>query len=319
MAVSQSSPRFALNGASPRTSGPGRGGAARRRIKRNLTGWAFAGPATLVVLGLSVFPALWALLISRQKWNGFTPARPVGWLNYQRMTDDPDLIAAVKHTVEFTALFVPTSLILGLLIAIALNQPIRFIAFYRTCIFVPFVASAAATGILATFVFNPQFGIADAALTAVGLPSQQFLEDPGQVMVMLTIISLWGSVGFNVVVYLAALQDIPRDLTEAAIVDRANPRQVFWYITVPQLRPVTVFIAAWQTITALQLFDLVYTTTRGGPLGSSQTIVYYVYIQFRQFLDYGYASAVSYGLFVVTMLITLGIVLYARRRGEEAF
>jgi multiple sugar transport system permease protein len=168
-------------------------------------------------------------------------------------------------------------------------------------------------------VFNPQFGVANGALRGLGLPPQEFLEDPKQVMVILTIVSLWGSVGFNVVVYLAALQDISRDLTEAAIVDRANHRQVFWYITVPQLRPVTVFTAAWQTITALQLFDLVYTTTRGGPLGASQTVVYYVYIQFRQLLDYGYASAVSYGLFVATMVITLGIVLYARRRGTEAF
>jgi multiple sugar transport system permease protein len=320
MAVRQSSPRFALNGApSSPSSAPVRSGAARRRFRRDLTGWSFAGPATFVVLGLSVFPALWALLISREKWNGFAPAQPVGWLNYQRMADDPDLVAAVKHTVEFTAMFVPISLILGLLIAIALNQPIRFIGFYRTCIFVPFVASAAATGILASFVFNPQFGIANAALRGLGLPPQQFLEDPRQVMVMLTIVSLWGSVGFNVVVYLAALQDISRDLTEAAIMDRANVRQVFWYVTVPQLRPVTVFTAAWQTITALQLFDLVYTTTRGGPLGASQTVVYYVYIQFRELLDYGYASAVSYALFVVTMLITLGIVVYARRRGTEAF
>ena len=296
-----------------------RGAAAKRRVGRDLSGWAFAAPATLVVLGLSVFPALWALLISREKWNGFAPAQPVGWHNYQRMTDDPDLAAAVKHTVTFTAMFVPVSLLLGLLIAIALNQPIKFIGFYRTCIFVPFVASAAATGILASFVFNPQFGVANALLRGVGIPPQQFLEDPDQVIVMLTIVSLWGSVGFNVVVYLAALQDIPRDLTEAAIVDRANSRQVFWYITVPQLRPVTVFTATWQTITALQLFDLVYTTTRGGPLGASQTIVYYVYIQFRELLDYGYASAISYGLFIVTMLITLGIVVYARHRGTEAF
>jgi multiple sugar transport system permease protein len=315
-----SSPRWALSGAAhASSSSSGWAPAARRRIGRDLTGWAFAGPATFVVLGLSVFPALWALLISREKWNGFAPARPVGWLNYEKMANDPDLVAAVKHTVAFTAMFVPVSLLLGLLIAIALNQPIRFIGFYRTCIFVPFVASAAATGILASFVFNPQVGIANAALRGLGIPPQQFLEDPKQAIVMLTIVSLWGSVGFNVVVYLAALQDISQDLTEAAIVDRANSRQVFWYVTVPQLRPVTVFTAAWQTITALQLFDLVYTTTRGGPLGASQTVVYYVYIQFRELLDYGYASAISYGLFVVTMLITLGIVVYARRRGTEAF
>jgi multiple sugar transport system permease protein len=298
---------------------PSRWIAVRRRLVGNLTGWGFVGPATALVLGLSVFPAGWALLISRQKWNGISPPKDLGWTNYSRMADDPDLVAAVNHTIVFSVLFVPSSLLLGLLIAIALNQPIRLIGFYRTCIFVPFVASAAATGILASFVFNPQFGVVNAGLRAVGLPPQEFLESATQVMPVLTVISLWGSVGFVVVVYLAALQDIPRELTEAAMIDGASRRQAFWYVTVPQLRPVTVFTAVWQTITALQLFDLVYTTTRGGPLGASRTVVYYVYYQFRELHRYGYASAVAYGLFGVTMLITLGMVLYARRRGLEAF
>lgn len=298
---------------------PARAARVRRRLVGDLTGWGFAGPATFVVLGLSVFPALWALRISRQKWNGIAPPKPLGWNNYQLMASDPDLFAAVRHTVVLTALFVPLSLLAGLLIAIALNQPIRFVGFYRTCIFVPFVVSAAVTGILATFVFNPQFGIVNAGLRSVGVAPQQFLESPSQVLLVLVLVSLWGSVGFTVVVYLAALQDIPRELTEAALVDGANRRQVFRYVTVPQLRPVTVFTAVWQTITALQLFDIIYTTTRGGPLGASQTVVYYVYYQFRELQRYGYASAVSYGLFAVTMLITLGMVVYARRRGTEAF
>ncbi|HEX2808103.1 MAG TPA: sugar ABC transporter permease [Kineosporiaceae bacterium] len=316
--------KLALAAPAPQRGDPARPGSprwarTRRRLIGDLTGWAFVGPASLVVLGLSIFPAAWALLISRQKWNGIAPPKDLGWLNYRRMATDGDLASAVNHTIVFSALFVPISLLMGLLIAIALNQPIRLIGFYRTCIFVPFVASAAATGILASYVFNPQFGVVNAGLRSLGLPAQQFLESPSQVIPVLTVISLWGSVGFVVVVYLAALQDIPRDLTEAAVVDGANRRQVFWYITVPQLRPVTVFTTVWQTITALQLFDLVYTTTRGGPLGASQTVVYYVYYQFRELQRYGYASAVAYGLFAVTMLITLGMVVYARRTGTEAF
>jgi multiple sugar transport system permease protein len=298
---------------------PPRSARLRRRLIGDLTGWGFVGPATVVVLGLSIFPALWALLISRQRWNGIAPPTPMGWQNYRLMASDPQLVDAVKHTVVFTALFVPSSLFLGLLIAIALNQPIRLIGFYRTCIFVPFVASAAATGILASFVFNPQFGIVNAGLRAVGVPAQQFLESRSEVIPVLVLVSLWGSVGFVVVVYLAGLQDIPRDLVEAALVDRANRRQVFWNVTMPQLGPVTVFTAVWQTITALQLFDIVYTTTKGGPLGASQTVVYYVYYQFRELQHFGYASAVAYGLFVVTMIITIGMVIYARRRNLEAF
>jgi multiple sugar transport system permease protein len=299
--------------------GPAAPGRLRRRLRAQLTGWGFVAPATLVVVGLSLFPAAWALLISRQKWNGIAPPKDLGWRNYQRMADDPDLLAAVNHTIAFTVGFVPASVLVGLLIAVALNQPIRLVGFYRTCIFVPFVASAAATGILASFVFNPQFGIANAALRSIGVPAQQFLESPSQVIPVLVLILLWGSVGFSVVVYLAALQDVPKDLVEAARVDGATSRQVLRHVTIPALRPVTLFVTIWQTITALQLFDLVFTTTRGGPLGASRTVVYYVYYQFRELQRYGYASAVAYGLFVVTLVLTLGMVLFERRRGTGAF
>jgi multiple sugar transport system permease protein len=298
---------------------PRRPGRGRRVFTGTVTGWAFAGPATALVAGLSVFPAVWAFLISRQKWNGITAPKPLGWRNYQTLAQDGELYAAARHTVVFTGLFVPSSVLLGMLLAVALNRRIRFVGFYRTCIFVPFVASAAATGILATFVFNPQFGIANSALRAAHLPQQQFLENPSQALAVICVIALWGQIGFTVVVYLAALQDIPREVVEAALVDGASRRHVFRYVTVPHLAPVTVFTVVWQTITALQLFDLVFTTTKGGPLGATQTIVYYVYAQAFQLSHFGYASAVAYSLFAVTILITLAMFGYARRARIEAF
>lgn len=291
----------------------------RRGLGRAATGWAFAGPATFLVIGLSIFPAVWAFLISRTKWNGISPARDVGWGNYQTMTQDPQLAAAVGHTVLLTALFVPSSIFIGMLIAIALNRKIRLVAFYRTCIFVPYVASAAATGILATFVFNPQFGIANDTLRRLRLPTQQFLESHSQALVVICLIALWGEIGFTSVIYLAALQDIPPELMEAASVDGAGRWRVFWHVVLPQLRPVTVFAAVWQSITAIQLFDLVYTTTRGGPLQSTETVVYYVYELAFQTQKFGYGSAVAYGLFAFTMLLTLGIFWYSRRSKIEAF
>jgi len=291
----------------------------RRTLMTTLTGWGFVGPAVLVILGLSVFPAIWAFFLSRQKWNGFSRAKDVGWSNYSRLAEDPDLAAAVVHTLVFTALFVPSSILLGILLAVALNQRIRFVAFYRTCIFVPFVASAAATGILGNFVFSPQFGLVNNLLRLLHVPQQGFLEDPHQAMVVIAVMSLWQQLGFTVVVYLAALQDIPRDLVEAAVTDGANSRQVFRHVTLPQLAPVTVFTSIWQTITAIQLFDLVFTTTRGGPLDATQTVVGYLYKQAFRSLNFGYGSAVAYGLFAVTMLITLGMVVYSRITKFEAF
>jgi len=285
----------------------------RRRTGEALAGWGFVAPATLLVVGLSIFPAVWAFLLSLQDWNGFSTPEPVGVDNYRRMLTDAELGAAVGHTLLYTALFVPASLFLGLGLAVALNRRLVLVGVYRTLVFLPFVVSAAATGILTTYLFNPQFGFVNNVLRVLGLPQQGWLENPSQAMVVITIMSLWGQAAFTTVIYLAALQDIPVELAEAARVDGANRWQSFWHVTFPQLAPVTVFVAIWQTIQAIQLFDLVYTTTRGGPLGSTETIVYYLWKAAFKELEFGYASAVAYGLFAVTLLITIAVTLYSRR------
>lgn len=284
-----------------------------RRVREGLTGWGFVGPATLIVLGLSIFPAVWAFLLSLQDWNGFSVPEQVGLDNYRAMGSDPDLAAAAAHTLLYTALFVPASVLLGLGLAVLLNRRIVLVGLYRTLIFLPFVVSAAATGILTTYLFNPQFGLVNNALRMLGLPQQGWLEDPQQAMVVIALMSLWGQAAFTTVIYLAALQDIPAELSEAARVDGANRWQSFWHVTFPQLAPVTVFVGIWQTIQAIQLFDLVYTTTRGGPLGATETIVYYLWTSAFKDLEFGYASAVAYGLFAVTLAITIGVTIYSRR------
>ncbi len=297
-----------------------RGAAARRRsLRETLEGWAFVGPAMVIVLGLSIFPAGWAFVLSLQKWDGFSEPTFVGGDNYAKLMSDSDLFDAVVHTGLYTLLFVPMSLLAGLFLAVALNRKIRFIGIYRTAIFVPFVASAAATGILSTYLFNPQFGLVNNVLRTIGLPEQGWLEDRGQAMIVIAIMSLWGQAAFTTVIYLAALQDVPPELLEAARIDGASRWQSFWTVTWPQLAPVTVFVTIWQTIGAIQLFDLVFTTTRGGPLDSTKTIVYYLWERAFKSLQFGYGSAVAYGLFAVTLLVTIVVVLYARRAKIEAF
>ncbi|MEU4364480.1 sugar ABC transporter permease [Promicromonospora sp. NPDC023987] len=303
----------------PGTVRPTRRPGHPRRVRDGLTGWGFVAPATLIVLGLSIFPAVWAFLLSLQDWNGFSTPEAVGFDNYREMAADPDLGGAALHTLLYTALFVPASVLLGLGLAVALNRRIVLVGLYRTLIFLPFVVSAAATGILTTYLFNPQFGLVNNVLRAIGLPPQGWLEDPNQAMVVLAIMSLWGQAAFTTVIYLAALQDIPAELTEAARVDGANRWQSFWHVTFPQLAPVTVFVSIWQTIQAIQLFDLVYTTTRGGPLGATETIVYYLWTSAFKDLEFGYASAVAYGLFAVTLAITIGVTIYSRRSTVGGF
>jgi multiple sugar transport system permease protein len=291
----------------------------RRRFREGLEGWGFVIPALVIVLGLSIFPAVWAFFLSLQKWNGFSPATSVGLSNYQQMVTDSELQDALLHTVLYVILFVPSSVGLGLFLAVALNRRIRFMGLYRTAIFVPFVASAAVTGILTTYLFNPQFGLVNNVLRVLNLPQQGWLENQAQAMVVITIMSLWGQAAFTTVIYLAALQDTPVELLEAARIDGANRWQSFWSVVWPQLTPVTVFVTIWQMIGAIQLFDLVYTTTRGGPLNATQTVVYYLWQTAFQKLQFGYGSAVAYGLFAITLIITIGVVLYSRRTKIEAF
>jgi multiple sugar transport system permease protein len=285
----------------------------RRRTGGALEGWAFVAPALVIVLGLSIFPAVWAFVLSLQEWDGFSDPEFVGLGNYARLVDDAELGGAVLHTVLYTVLFVPSVVLLGLFLAVALNRRIRFIGLYRTAIFVPFVASAAATGILTTYLFNPQFGLMNEVLRALRLPQQGWLEDPAQAMVVITIMSLWGQAAFTTVIYLAALQDVPGDVLEAARIDGAGSWQIFWRVVWPQLVPVTTFVAIYMTLQAVQLFDLVYTTTRGGPLNATQTIVYHLWQTAFRELDFGYGSAIAYGLFFVTIIATVTITVQQRR------
>lgn len=293
---------------------PRRSAGARREA---LAGWGFVAPAMVIVLGLTLFPGIWALVLSFQNWDGFSPAAGVGVQNYADLMTDTELRGAVVHTVLYTALFVPGSILLGVFLAAALNRRIRFIGLYRTAIFVPFVASDVATGILTTYLFSPQFGIVNNVLRVIGLPQQGWLEDRGEAMIVLVIMSLWGQAAFTTVIYLAALQDVPGDVLEAATIDGAGTWQRFWAVVWPHLRPVTAFVAVYQSIQALQLFDLVYATTRGGPLDATQTIVYYVWKVAFQKLQFGYGSAIAYGLFVVTIAVTVIVTILQRRAARE--
>jgi multiple sugar transport system permease protein len=290
---------------------------SRARARESLAGWGFVAPALLVVLGLTLFPGIWALVLSFQKWDGFSPAEFVGVRNYTDIVVDDSVLAAVLHTIIYTAVFVPASIALGVFLATALNRRIRFIGLYRTAIFVPFVASPVVTGILTTYLFSPQFGIVNNILRMLHVPPQGWLEDRSLAMVVVIIMSLWGQAAFTTVIYLAALQDVPGDVLEASTIDGASRWQRFRHVVWPQLRPVTAFIAVYQAIQAIQLFDLVYATTRGGPLGATETIVYYVWKIAFQKLQFGYGSAIAYALFFVTLIVTVIVTLAQRRAGAQ--
>lgn len=289
----------------------------RRRAAESATAWTFVSPAVLIILGLSVVPIIWSLLLSFRADDLVTPSRWVGLDNYRALAQDPHFSQAVHNTLLYTALYVPASMVAGLLLALALNRRIRFVGFYRTLFFVPFVVSSAAQGVLFSFILDPQFGAANAVLHHLGIPAQGFLNDPSQALLVLVAISLWSGTGFCMVIYLAALQDVPASLTEAARLDGAGRFQILRHVTLPTLRPVSVFLLLWQTIEALQTFDLVYVTTKGGPLGSTAVIVYFIWEQAFKNATAGYGAASAYVLAAALGLIGL-IFQIARRRLQGA-
>jgi multiple sugar transport system permease protein len=290
----------------------------QRLLGEHPTAWAFVFPAVVIIIGLAIVPIVWSLLLSFRAADLIGPSHWVGLSNYDALLKDDAFRSALEHTVVYTVLFVPLSIALGLLIAMALNRQIRFIGLYRTFILAPFIASVAAQGVLFSFIFDQRFGVANSLLDQVGLPRQGFLGDPDQALFVLVAIGLWGGIGFPVVIYLAALQDVPRELVDAASVDGARRWAILRHVVLPQLLPITIFLAVWQTLLSLQLFDLVYATTRGGPLDATVVVVYYVYNQAFELFHAGYAAAIAYVVAVFLMLMVGAQLIYNRLRARRA-
>jgi multiple sugar transport system permease protein len=216
---------------------------------------------------------------------------------------------AATNAVIYSFLFVPTSIVIALFLAIALNQGIRFIRFYRLAVFIPVAVSTIATGVMFLWVFDANFGIANWGLGQVGLGPFGWFDSPTGAMPSLVIMTVWGWLGFDTIIYLAALQGVPPELVEAASVDGASNWSTFRNVTLPLLAPATLLLVVWSTISAVQLFDEIYFVTKGGPLGATSMPVFYIYkLAFTSqygFGSAGYAAALAYVLFVVILVITL--------------
>ncbi len=287
----------------------------RRRLADNVAGWGFAGPAVLLILGLSFIPMVWAFLLSLTNSNLVGGGHYIGAANYHALLKDPLLAKAFKNTVVFTLLYLPAGIVGGLAVAMMLSRKIKLIGFYRTCFLVPFIAASAAEGLLMGFIFDADFGIVNSVLHRVGIERQGFLQDPGQALFVLAVVYFWTQFGFNVVIFMAALQEVPQEVVEAAEIDGASRWSVFRHVVLPTIRPVTYFLAVWGVIETFQFFDLVYTTTKGGPLNSTITLVLYIWQLAFNFFTAGYGAAVAYVLFFASLLfILLGLAL-GRRRG----
>ncbi len=280
-------------------------------VSDHAAGWVFISPAVVLIAVFGIVPIVWGLILSFQKAGLISPERDwVGFENYARIVSDPKARQAAVNTVYYTVLFVPISILASLLIAYALNRKIAAIRFYRLAVFIPVVTSTIATGIMFLWLFDRNYGLANWLLGKLGLGPFGFFEDPNQAMIALVLMTVWGWLGFDTIIYLAALQGVPQELTEAAAIDGASRWSSFWRVTWPMLGPATLLLVVWSTISALQLFDEVFFVTKGGPLGRTSVVVFYVYrLAFEQGLGglslAGYAAAIAYLLFLVILALTL--------------
>ena len=281
-----------------------RSGKSRRWWRILIAGYIFIAPWLLGFLIWTAGPMIASIIISLMKWEVITPPHFVGFQNFVHLLHDPLFSISLYNTAYYTFIGVPLQLTMALLLAIMLNVKVRGIALYRTIYYLPSVTPAVASAMLWLWIFNPEFGLANALLVKLGLPKQLWLMDPVLAKPAFIVMSLWG-VGGAMVIFLAGLQGIPSELYEAASIDGANGWQRFRFITIPMLTPIIFFNLIIGLIDSFQIFTSAFIMTNGGPQNKTLFYVLYLYRNGFQYFKMGYASALAWVLFVIILLFTL--------------
>ena len=290
-----------------------------RRWSRWSTVALFVGPALVVYALFVLLPIVQAGFYSLFKWNGLRPLTDfVGLANYERALTDPVFLGAISHNALIIVLSLAVQIPFALLLALTLNREFPGRAVLRLLFFAPYVIAEVIAGIVFQLMLTPD-GLVDQAMEAVGLGAfvQLWLADPSIVLYTLFVIISWKYFGFHMIIMLAGLQDIPREVEEAALVDGASRNQVVRHITLPLLGPtirVSIFLSI---IGALQLFDLVWATTKGGPVNASNTIGTYMIDWGIRRNQLGYASATAVILFIIAFVVALLYQRFVMRRDIE--
>jgi len=265
-------------------------------------------------------PALWSAVLSLTDWKIVGTPRFVGMKNYMRLFNDPLFHTAVKNTVAYTAIIVPLMALVGLGLALLLNQPLRGRVVTRTAVFASYVVMVSVVGITWRWILDPTgAGIVNYYLGTLGMDPLPWLAAPETAMLSIIIATMWWTAGYNMILYLAGLQDIPVAVREAARIDGANAWQEFRHVTLPMLKPVTFFVVVMSIAKSFQVFGQVYVMTQGGPSNSTLTIVNYLYVVGFTWFEMGYAAAIAYALFALLLVITVIQFRMVSREGEGGF
>jgi multiple sugar transport system permease protein len=286
---------------------------------RTKEAWIFLSPALAMIGIFFVIPVLAAFTLSFTDFDIYSLGnwkyiRFVGFQNYVRIVETPLFWTALKNTFYFVLVGGPLSVAVSLGTALMLNSKLaKYKSLYRTVYFLPVVSSLIAVAIIWRYLYHPAHGLLNYFLSYFGISSVDWLGDPNLAMPAIIIMAVWKNFGYNMLIFIAGLQNIPEDLYEAAHLDGASWRQQFTEITLPMLKPTTVFIVMITIIGYFQLFAETYVMTQGGPLNSTTSIVLLMYEQGFRWWSMGYAAAIAFVLFIIILFFTLLQMLLQRR------
>lgn len=304
--------------------------ASRRRLQEAVHAYLYLLPAGLVLVAFHLCPVFYAVYISLHKWSLFKE-RFVGLANYAALPFDPEFRQSLGVTFYYVLGTVPFALAISLVLALLLFGNLYAKGLYRTIYFLPYVTSVVAAAVVWSWIYNPQYGILNYVLVKLGVcnpqsPPQWLLEPrgvfqlalsqlgvsvpdwlagPSLALIAVTAMGVWNTIGFNMIVFLAGLGAIPKELQEAARIDGADEWLVFRHVTLPLLSPTTFFLTVIGTIRAFQAFNQIYVMTKGGPLGTTRTVTMYIYSRFYESHDVGFGAAIAMVLLLIILAFTL--------------
>ncbi len=276
-------------------------------IRRNRrAAYLFLLPNIAGFLVFILLPVVASLTISVTDWNGFTRANFVGVGNFVSMFSSTAFRISLVNTLTYSLFVVPFTVMLSLLVAIMLNSDLAGLSYFRTAFYLPHISASVAVAVIWQLIFHPNLGPINSFLMRLGVQNPpRWFGSSDWAMTGVIVVSIWKRVGYFMVLFLAGLQTIPRQLYESADIDGASTIRKLWHITIPMISPTTFLVTIMATIASFKAFDLIYNLTLGGPGRATNVLVYTIYQESFQRFRFGYASAIAYFLFAIVLLVTL--------------
>jgi len=275
--------------------------------KEWLAAYFFVLPMLVVFIPFRIFPMFFNVLLSFGEWDPFTNKFSWSFLSqYQNLVQDEKFVLALRNTFLYVLGVLPTAMIIGLAVALLLNKKLPLGTFARAAFFIPYIGTLVAEAAIWRWLYDPTSGLINAVLETIGLPTSMWLTSSDTAMISVIIFNTWRLVGYTAILFLAGLQAIPSQYYEAARIDGADRFQSFFYLTLPLLKPATLFILVMCTIIVFQAFDEIYIMTGGGPGNATTVLLFYVYQQAFYFIHYSYAAAV--GVFLMGLVLAISLI-----------